>query len=1062
LPYFVSSIQPSNLSLSALQPTSAARQTQYDGFGRPLFTYTYDGAQDSATSYHAVSTDVYDANHLPSFTDPFPTTTQKDGHGRVVLTQVSGRIGQNSAVTTVQTRSIYTAAGNLTTLSRTSGGTTVTQSIAYDSLGRMVENREPNTTTGTNDWRYVYNDSGELVGTSDPRGCGENIAYDAAGREVSEDYSPCAANQVEYSPPLGTGAGLETLYVYDAPVGSTPTSPDGRLYGTISRGEFTQFTYDPRGRKQTVTRTLALPGVPASDWHERFSKSSYSYTIGYDDADRVVTQGTGATALAVGGASTVTTGYDERGNIYSLTSSYGNLVTSAAFEADGQLLNYQYADHAQTLAQRDYNSLRRLWHSNVGRSPAWVQNGAIYTQPSGGTTLESILEAKTFTYDPVGNPVIIADSSGTTVWPAGAARMTRTVGYDDFYHVTSVADNTGGDAFIQPYAPEFAGTTDAPMPATLASTRIVSQTFNYDWLGNTTGSTDDQSLFYDRSLGTITNDLVYPNRMDSAVGATANDNLSVSYDAQGDVIGVGVARSKPCTSPCVLENLVYEWDELGFLARATREEKHGPLIEVVADITYAYDGAGQRVLKAVTMDGSLLYTAEIFPTLRLNGATWYPSTSQYEDDVTTESAYLAGAAGSVARVEYSTTDPAVINSGSLDNLRVLFELSDALGSTSFVIDRDTSEVVEAAAYQPYGALDSDFRTSRWGNFREQHKFTGKEDDIEVGVTYFGGRYYAANLGRWLSADPVAVHTRKGNLNVYAYASGRVFSVTDPTGLMDDNGAMLNGSSDLVMNTFGVAGAAGQLAQTVPGFDTFVALQMQWASTDPMSAGNAFLNGSANFASDPINGVANFFGVSGQVVPTFAPAQSTTNIFDALSYAAGGAVTSAAVFAGGGAALDGLADTVNLSAAFSSIGRTAAAVGDGLSAFSADTRGGLNLANLAGNAAEGAGAAGQKIALGLGDTLDEFAGQTGGSTWKQWAGKDPMNWKGAFQDVVGNPANEVHFNLTGVDSPWAGAARAARGAGGATDWELLQIQQNQGWWSRITFWNNGQAVPNPFQ
>lgn len=87
-------------------------------------------------------------------------------------------------------------------------------------------------------------------------------------------------------------------------------------------------------------------------------------------------------------------------------------------------------------------------------------------------------------------------------------------------------------------------------------------------------------------------------------------------------------------------------------------------------------------------------------------------------------------------------------------------------------------------------------------------------------------------------------------------------------------------------------------------------------------------------------------------------------------------------------------------------------------------------------AEGAAAAGQKIALGLGESLDEFAAQTGGSTWKQWAAGDPLNWKGAFQNVVGNPANEVNFNLTGVDGSWAAAARAARGAGGATDWELL--------------------------
>ena len=283
----------------------------------------------------------------------------------------------------------------------------------------------------------------------------------------------------------------------------------------------------------------------------------------------------------------------------------------------------------------------------------------------------------------------------------------------------------------------------------------------------------------------------------------------------------------------------------------------------------------------------------------------------------------------------------MVNSGALDNLHVLFELTDALGSTSFVIDRDTSEVVEAAAYQPYGALESDFRTSRWGNFREQYKFTGKEDDIEVGLTYFGGRYYSPNLGRWMSPDPVAVHAQKGNLNVYAYASGRVFRVTDPTGLMDDDGAMLNGSSDPVMNTFGVAGAAAQFASSVPGFDTLAALTMQWASTDVTAGGTAALDGAANSVSDIVNTFGQWMGAQGNLLPTPAPGQSSDNIFNALAYSAGGAVGGAVAFEGLSAAAEG----ANLGEAFAGLGKAASALGSGLSDFVADTRGGLNVANL---------------------------------------------------------------------------------------------------------------------
>jgi RHS repeat-associated protein len=64
-----------------------------------------------------------------------------------------------------------------------------------------------------------------------------------------------------------------------------------------------------------------------------------------------------------------------------------------------------------------------------------------------------------------------------------------------------------------------------------------------------------------------------------------------------------------------------------------------------------------------------------------------------------------------------------------------------------------------------------------------YRFTGKEEDIEVGLQYFGKRYYAPSLGRWLSADPLAVHEPgSADLNLYAYVSGHVLQSVDPDGL----------------------------------------------------------------------------------------------------------------------------------------------------------------------------------------------------------------------------------------------------------------------------------------
>ncbi|MCC6750552.1 MAG: hypothetical protein IT371_23005 [Deltaproteobacteria bacterium] len=67
--------------------------------------------------------------------------------------------------------------------------------------------------------------------------------------------------------------------------------------------------------------------------------------------------------------------------------------------------------------------------------------------------------------------------------------------------------------------------------------------------------------------------------------------------------------------------------------------------------------------------------------------------------------------------------------------------------------------MEHGTFQPYGGRETDYRPERWEGFREDYGFTGKEEDVEVALTYFGYRYLSTALGRWASADPLTVHGR---------------------------------------------------------------------------------------------------------------------------------------------------------------------------------------------------------------------------------------------------------------------------------------------------------------
>ena len=78
----------------------------------------------------------------------------------------------------------------------------------------------------------------------------------------------------------------------------------------------------------------------------------------------------------------------------------------------------------------------------------------------------------------------------------------------------------------------------------------------------------------------------------------------------------------------------------------------------------------------------------------------------------------------------------------------------------------------------------------------RYKFTGKERDAESGLDYFGARYYASTLGRWLSPDwsavpvpvPYANLTNPQTLNLYAMVSDNPKTFPDLDGQGTDSGA----------------------------------------------------------------------------------------------------------------------------------------------------------------------------------------------------------------------------------------------------------------------------------
>jgi YD repeat-containing protein len=483
----------------------------------------------------------------------------------------------------------YTAAGERTSIAQSFPGGASQRQMTYDTLGRMVAQTEPNTGT----WQYAYNDSGDVVGLMDPRGCGKVVYHDGLGRVAAEDYSPCPSSDAPaYSAPnLTTGDGTEAFTTYDG---------YGNVAREADRAQVSVSTYDARNRLVEVDRQVAVPG--ASDlMASRYAPHVFTKKIlGYSEANRPLVSDTGADTFNLQGAfgdSELTVGYALDGSLETATSSYGALISDRQTDAIGQTFLELFGDAAGTLAYMTDDYEGRLTGYDLQRSVGpWA--GYVNGGPpsSSDFTLQSTLAQLTLAYDMVGNPVSITQSSfaaqqgggdgddgdggnpGTlNEWPQGGLPTTsRTMTYWDDYRLNAFSasyDSPAGDDISglagNPYtATELsAATYPAPGPVSTGN-RVRSQTFGYDLRGNVLTSTDDANDLWDRSLGPVT----YVPGSDQlattdAGGAATYDAAACSSDKKQQADGESAAP-RPSYGANVVRGLYHFGRSVSDLARA--------------------------------------------------------------------------------------------------------------------------------------------------------------------------------------------------------------------------------------------------------------------------------------------------------------------------------------------------------------------------------------------------------------------------------------------------------------------------------------------------------------
>ncbi|MBO1320675.1 RHS repeat-associated core domain-containing protein [Acanthopleuribacter pedis] len=138
-------------------------------------------------------------------------------------------------------------------------------------------------------------------------------------------------------------------------------------------------------------------------------------------------------------------------------------------------------------------------------------------------------------------------------------------------------------------------------------------------------------------------------------------------------------------------------------------------------------------------------------------AVWI--TTRAEADPAIRDHYLRSAPDAPMRRAPAAAPP--VDAPAKERARSLFVLSR--------VESDPFGVSLIERYQPLA-----------GDLTEPHQFTGQEVERSLGLLYMNGRWYLAEVGRFLQADPMRQYW-----NSYSYVGNNPINRIDPTGLQDE-------------------------------------------------------------------------------------------------------------------------------------------------------------------------------------------------------------------------------------------------------------------------------------
>ena len=447
--------------------------------------------------------------------------------------------------------------------------------------------------------------------------------------------------------------------------------------------------------------------------------------------------------------------YDALGGLVEQTDAKGNRQQSL-YGPEGELaeasLVFSSGTRKRLFDLRTYNAQGQIESERAGNN---VQTLATY-RPHDGRLLrltarkpgntQAIVQDLTYTYDRVGNVLSIRDAAQPTTWASNTKiEATASFEYDTLYQLIKATGRENAQHAIGPALPalvQFASTDSSLM-------RNYTRHYQYNEGGNLV------QMQHVPSSGQG-----YTQRINTA--AHSNHGVLNGLGSDADPLK---GFDKNGNQQLLMRGQAMSWNARNQLQRVTQVVREQGSSD---DETYGYDGAGLRVFKRRS---SLAKNRQHVEQVR-----YLPGLELHSNEATGESFNVLSIEAGLTRVRALVWEHQRPAGVADEQLR--FSLVDATASGTLELDEQAA-LLSQEGYYPFGGtawwaakslVEARFKTVR---------YSGKERDA-TGLYYYGYRYYAPWLMRWISPDPAG---DVDSFNLYAMVGNNPVTFTDAAGLL---------------------------------------------------------------------------------------------------------------------------------------------------------------------------------------------------------------------------------------------------------------------------------------